>query len=105
MDSLRDSEKLDAVGLPYTLLWFEKLEEVDDGKGLIYGCCGIGGDGPEKVFAPEGTDNRRLGVLAPPHDTGRALVDMGDRRPGGYCLGLPVAAEKVEEVGVVTLAD
>lgn len=43
--------------------------------------------------------------MAPPQDTGRDDAEKGDWRPGAYGFGLPVAAEKVDEVGVVALVE
>lgn len=34
-ESLRDSEKLEVVGLAYMLLWPENVEEVDEGRGVM----------------------------------------------------------------------
>ena len=58
--------------------------------------------GPENGFPPaEGTDNRRPGSLAPPHDTGLEEGAVGDCRADPKRLGLSVAVENVAEVGVV----
>lgn len=104
LESLLDSEKFDVVGLAKRLFCAEKVDEVDDGKGVRYGGSTCPG-GPEKGFPADGTDNRRPGVLDPPQDTGLEAVEIGDWNPDPYRLGLPVAVEKVADVGVVAPVD
>ena len=61
--------------------------------------------GPEKGFPLVGTDKRRALGAAPLQETGREEAEMGDCSTELNRLGLPVAAEKVAEVGVVTPLD
>lgn len=60
-ESLLDSEKCDAVGLAYILLWPENVEFVEDCKGVMYGGGGAGPcpGGPEKGLPVEDIDSRR----------------------------------------------
>lgn len=58
--------------------------------------------GPEKGLPPpEGTDNRRPVGPTPLQDTGREADATGDCTAELKRLGLPVAVEKVADVGVV----
>lgn len=104
MESRLDSEKLDAVGLPYTLLWLENVTAGDDCKGVMYGGGAWPGI-PAKGFPPDGFDRRRFVGGGPAHDTGLEEVDTGDCMADPKVAGLPAAAEKVADCGVVGAFD
>lgn len=87
------------------LFWPENVDEVDDGSGVIKGGGNCPG-GPENGFPLEGTDSRRpLGPEAPPQETGLDADETGDCIAEPKRPGLPVAVEKVAEVGVVAPLD
>jgi len=56
-------------------------------------------------FALVGMDSRRFGGGTPAQDTGRDEVDAGDCIVEPNWAGLPAAAEKVADVGVVGALD
>lgn len=86
------SGKLELVGLAKTLVLFENVEAVEDGRGLMYGWVyAPPALGPWKGLAPDGTERRRPGVLDP---------HVGDWTPDEN-LGLPVPVENVADVGVL----
>jgi hypothetical protein len=104
VESLLDSEKFDAVGLAYALLWLENVGAAEDCNGVMYGGGAWPGT-PAKGLPPEGVDNRRLGGGGPAQDTGREEVDTGDCIVDPNWAGLPAAAEKVADCGVVGAFD
>jgi hypothetical protein len=85
-ESRLPSAKAGFVGLAYTLeLAVEKVDEVEEGSGLMYADWPFGG--AWKGLVPEGTDNLRPGVLLP--HASRGADEDGDCIPDGN-LGLPV---------------
>jgi hypothetical protein len=73
---------------------------VDDDNGVMKG-GGYWPGRPENGLPLEGTDSRLPFGAGPPQETGRETVDTGDCIAEPKRLGLPVAVEKVAEVGVV----
>ena len=80
------------------------MEDVEEGRGVIKDGTNCPG-GPEKGLPLAGTDKRRPLGAAPLQETGRDEDDMGDCSAEPNRLGLPVAAEKVAEVGVLAPLD
>jgi len=76
------------------------VDDVDDGSGVMKG-AGYCPGGPENGLPLEGTDNRRPFGAGPPQETGREADETGDCIAEPNRLGLPVAVEKVADVGVV----
>ena len=91
------------MGLPKMLLWLEKVDAVDEGRGLKYAWPGGAPGSPPRCvdgngLTPDGTDSRRPPGVAGPH--------MLDGRDEGDCKaelkpGLVGPVEKVDEVGVL----